>query len=157
MGVLREKTQMKTAIIILAALCLTSCFPALKTPGELADYSRCDPVVIGSWLAGAVEYREQSGYAPAETVMDRRHGDCKGYAVVAVDTLRACGFYAHIVQLSHPDPEIPGHVIAVYTRRSNGRRGFINRGQVREYAPDVPWRDIIADVSGGPWEAVFAE
>ena len=145
---------MKKCIVIIAALFLAGCFPALKTPGELAARYKCDPWMISGWEGGAIEYKEQSGYAEASTVMQRRWGDCKGYAVVALETLQACGIRSHIVQLSQE--EGPGHVITVFTL-NDGRRGFINAGQSGIYPASVPWKDIISDVDYGKWSANFAE
>jgi hypothetical protein len=145
---------MKKCMAIIAAVFLAGCFPALKTPGELAARYKCDPWMISGWEGGAIEYREQSGYADASTVMQRRWGDCKGFAVVALETLQACGIKSHIVQLSQEDG--PGHVVTVFTL-SDGQRGFINAGQSGIYSATTPWVKIIDDVSGGPWKANFAE
>lgn len=140
--------------LIFLALFLCGCFPALKTPGDLAKVSKCDIGYISGWEGGAIEYREQSGYAPAADVMTRKWGDCKGYGQIAQETLQACGYKAHKVLLTQEKG--PGHIVTVFTL-PDGRKGFINAGQSRIYPSSKSWKYIIDDVSGGPWSANFAE
>lgn len=151
----------KSTLLALSALVLSGCFGKFKSPQELAQAAgagpgkTCDIQYISGWEGGAIQYKKQSGYAPAAEVMARKWGDCKGFAVVAKETLEACGIKNHIVQLTQE--EGPGHVITVFTLPS-GERGYIDAGNSKIYPASKPWKDIIYDVppGRGHWEANFA-
>lgn len=141
-------------IVVLTALFLSGCYPALKTPESLAKWSGCRPDYIADWIGAMTRYEVQKRYEPAEKVMARGTSDCKGRAVIAIDTLKACGYKAQIIQLSNPRKPAD-HVIAIFTM-PNGRRGFINSSQYGEYEGSKSWLEIIKDVDDGEWIANFA-
>jgi len=141
-------------LIVVISFFLVGCFPALKTPGELAARYKCDPWMISGWEGGAIEYRSQDNYDNAATVMQRRWGDCKGYAMVAYETLSFCGLDAHIVILEKE--EGPRHAITTFTF-PDGRRGFINAGQSGIYPLGTSWDLIFSDVDFGKWAGASVE
>ncbi len=138
---------------VLAFCC--GCYPRLTTPAKLAEWSECDPSYISDWIGAMTAYKVQRGYPKANEVMQSGVSDCKGRAVIAIETLKACGYKSHIVLLSNPG-KTADHVIAVFTMQ-NGKRGFIDSSSHGIYPESKAWRDIIADVGDGNWKAVFAE
>jgi len=120
----------------------------------------CSPAGIAEWERGYIGYAEQTRADNAETVMARGTADCKGYAVVSMQRLRACGIEGRIVKLSPVDNKGPGHVVVTF-RQPNGERGYISGGRAGvtwELFPlETPWAEIIRSIDGGKWEANFTE
>ena len=142
---------MKLIIPLSLIITLTACGTApMRTPQELAIYSRCDIDNISHWIGQSIEYREQQGWNVAENCMLRGYGDCKCAATVARDTMLACGYEAKIVILRGNGKT---HAVALFTDNRTGRRGFIDGIYRRTYSPGTPWPEVINGI-GGKWMAV---
>ena len=127
--------------------------PALSNPMELAAWSKCDPEEISRYVGTQVKYPEfpikQDTWLPADIIMRRQWGDCKGRAVVARDTLLACDYRtARIATITTGVPGTIGyqrHAIVIFTDPKTGRRGYIDAEYVRRYEPTTPWADVVAN------------
>ena len=119
--------------------------PALSTPQELAEWSECDPAQIAHWIGGKVRYTEQGRWDPAELVMARQAGDCKGASAVAVAALSRCaGYDARIAVLNPASGQGRAHAVALYTDH-RGRRGVVDSGNQRDYAPGTDWWEVVGE------------
>ncbi len=124
--------------------------PPLSTPQELAEWSKCDPAKISYWIGQSVEYTEQTKWDPAEVVMSRKSGDCKGNASVAVAALSRCAGYEPRIIVLHPvDGQGDSHAVALYTDHK-GRRGYIDGSRQQSYPPGTPWASVARGV-GEKW------
>ena len=124
--------------------------PSLNTPSELAAWSKCSPAKISYWIGQRVRYTYQPHWDPAELVMAREAGDCKGKASVAVEALNRCvGYEARIVTYATPTGR---HAVAVY-RDHKGRRGYIDDARQENFPPGTEWAEIAGyfEVAGGEW------
>lgn len=149
---------MKKIMLILLVCGINASAAEIKTPADLAKLANCDAMKIGAWEKTHLTYKEQSGRDSGAIVLARGWGDCKGFAVLTLETLKACGIRAHIMQLSQPG--FPGHVIAVFTLRG-GRHGYISGSrdgvQYREFKEHEPWTNIIKTVGNGKWKAIATD
>lgn len=128
-------------LILVGGLFIASAPPRLSTPQELAEWAKCDPAKISYYIGQRIRYTRQPHWEPAELVMARQAGDCKGKASVAVSALSRCaGYEPRIITY----PTATGrHAIAIYTDHK-GQRGFIDDGRQEVYAPGTPWHEIEA-------------
>ena len=117
--------------------------PELKTPQELADYSKCDVDRISFWIAQSHYYKVTKGWEKAEECMkpDRTY-DCTCMAVIANETLKSCGYNSRILTLHKGDKY---HAV-VYFSRPDGTRGFISGIVRREYDRKALFDDINSDM-----------
>ncbi|HAF95835.1 MAG: hypothetical protein A2X34_02935 [Elusimicrobia bacterium GWC2_51_8] len=84
--------------------------------------------------------------------MTRGVGDCKCMAVVAEETLNSCaGVEARVVTLKNDAGNL--HAVTLYTNHK-GKKGFIDEINRKQYEPETAWRNIVADIGGGPWTIV---
>jgi hypothetical protein len=146
---------MKKPIVILSALLLTACYPNLKRPQDLAQWSKCDPAAVADWIGSMTEYKIMPTWEAAGVVMERGFCDCKGRAVIARDTLLACGNQAYIVVLTDSSKG-KSHAVTGF-ELLDGRRGFINSSQYGIYKAGIPWTDIVKDIDRGQWSARYAQ
>jgi len=115
-------------LIVAAGLVFVTTPPQLYTPQELAEWSRCKPEKMADYFAARMAYTEQDKWLPAEVVMTKQAGDCKGYSAVAKAALNRCaGYEARIVI---KDGTMPGkkHAIVVFTDHK-GRQGIFDNGR----------------------------
>ena len=115
-------------LLVAAGLLAVTAPPQLYTPQELAGWSRCKPEKMADYFAARMAYAEQDKWLPAEVVMAKQAGDCKGFSTVAKAALNRCaGFEARIVI---KDGTAPGkkHAIVVFTDHK-GRRGIFDNGR----------------------------
>jgi hypothetical protein len=146
---------MKNPIVILGALLLSACYPNLKRPQDLAQWSKCDPGLVADWIGSMTQYRPMPIWEGAEVVMTRGFCDCKGRAVIARDTLLACGNQAYIVVLTDSGKG-KSHAVTGF-ELLDGSRGFINSNQYGIYKAGIPWTDIVKDIGKGQWSAKYAQ
>ena len=125
--------------------------PALSNPMELAAWSKCDPEEISRYVGTQVKYPEfpikQDTWLPADIIMRRQWGDCKGRAVVARDALLACDYRtARIATITTGVPGTIGyqrHAIVLFSDPKTGRRGYIDAEYVRTADPSTSWKDLV--------------
>jgi hypothetical protein len=140
----------------------------MKSPDDLAVYTKCEPERIAYWIDNSISYQEQGNYwLPAGASMSLRSGDCKAMATIAKDTLNRCvGYEARILiirnvadvsctfgnKTSKCGTSTMTHAITVFTDH-NGKRGFIDGGNFKIYPGRTEWKDVLKGVPGGPWTA----
>lgn len=129
---------------------LTGTLP-MRTPKDLAAYTRCQPDRISHWIGQRITYKKTPDWEPAEACMARGTGDCKCMAVIAEETLNYCaGIDSRIAILRHKDEPGPLHAVTLYTDE-RGRRGFINDISRMMFDPGTAWDEVLAYIGGGPW------
>ena len=122
--------------------------PALSNPMELAAWSKCKLPKITEYLGQGVDYRLQGkDWQTAEAVMAQRWGDCKGKALIARDTLLACGYdTARIVVIRRGEGKgMTRHAIVLFQDPKNGRRGYVDAFIYRTYDAGTRWVDVVGD------------
>jgi predicted transglutaminase-like cysteine proteinase len=115
-------------LLVAGALLIVTHPPHLYSPQELAEWAKCSPEKMADYLQARITYAKQDKWLPAEVVMTRGTGDCKGFSIVTKDTLNRCaGFEARIVI---KDGKEPGkkHAIVVFTDHK-GRQGIFDNGR----------------------------
>ena len=115
-------------MLLIAAIVALNAPPQLYTPQELAEWSSCRPEKMADYLQARIKPEPQKGWLPAEVVMAKQAGDCKGYSAVAKAALNRCaGYEARIVI---KDGTMPGkkHAIVVFTDHK-GRQGIFDNGR----------------------------
>jgi hypothetical protein len=137
--------------IITFFLGLTGTLP-MATPVELASYTKCQPDRISHWIGQRISYEHTKGWESAETCMARGIGDCKCMGVVAQETINSCvGMDAWIIILKNETGSL--HAVTFFRDHTAGI-GFINGIIRKQFPPETDWRDIVADISGGPWTII---
>lgn len=134
-------------LLIAAIVGLNTPPPHLKTPTELAAWSECRLPKIAEYLGQGVEYREQvDGWQTAEAIMARRHGDCKGKALIARDTLLMCGYpTVRIATIRRGVGKgLTRHAIVLF-QMENGKRGYVDASIYRTYDAGTRWADVVGD------------
>lgn len=134
-------------LIIAAIVGLNTPPPRLKTPTELAEWSKCELPRITHYLGQGVEYkRQESDWMNAEAVMAQRWGDCKGKALIARDTLLMCGYpTARIATIRRGVGKgLTRHAIVLF-QMENGRRGYVDASIYRTYDAGTRWVDVVGD------------
>jgi hypothetical protein len=135
-------------LLIAAIVGLNTPPPHLNSPMELAAWSKCKLPKIAEYLGQGVDYRLQGkDWQTAEAVMAQGWGDCKGKALIARDTLLACGYdTARIATITTGVPGTIGyqrHAIVLFTDPKTGRRGYIDAEYVRTVDPSTSWKDLV--------------
>jgi len=137
-------------LLVLAIILCGCSAPRFYTVGEVATWSKCEPVNISWWTAQTIEYKDTKGWESAEKCIARGTGDCKCLAVVPRDILKKCGYSSKVITIKNGKRL---HAVVLYTDKS-GRRGFINGVTQKSYEARTDWNKIISEISGGPWEEV---
>ena len=132
-------------LLIAAIVGLNMPPPHLKTPTELAAWSECRLPKITDYLNRGVEYIvQEDGWQTAEAIMARKHGDCKGKALIARDTLLMCGYPTVRIATIRTGvgKGLTRHAIVLF-QMDNGRRGYVDASIYRTYDPGTAWADVV--------------